>query len=246
MKSASCQWPLAREAIGLWNVLLLLSLLLSKCSVILGAFLDITVKAFSAQWDLIHANSHCGGEGCWLTKACGKWDSWRSPAGPPALCQGSLPPGQGHLHLAQNHSRAAATGGPLLEQFKFVIGLLPSSELQTKAIPGATLLLAQRSLCEGQPWAVEWQGRARGWELLQPCDFHLCLWLNTLPDHKGQLFVSKVYRRWSLDIMQIWWVWALWSNLSSWVMATHKLPNLLNSFPQKGSVFQVFLRQLCL
>lgn len=63
----------------------------------------------------------------------------------------------------------------MLEQFQLVTGLLPSSGLQTEAIPGATLLLAQRTLHEGQPLAGEWQGRARGWELLQPSDFHLCL-----------------------------------------------------------------------
>ena len=51
--------------------------------------------------------------------------------------------------------------GPLLEQFKFGIGLLPSFGLQTEVIPGATLLLAQRSLREGQPLVGEQQGRAR-------------------------------------------------------------------------------------
>lgn len=63
----------------------------------------------------------------------------------------------------------------MLEQFKFVTGLLLPSALRTEAVPGATLLLAQRSLCEGQPLAGEQQGRVRGWKLLQPSDFHLCL-----------------------------------------------------------------------
>lgn len=67
-KPALCQWLLVSKATDLWNVLLLLPLLSSKCSGILGAFLDITVKTFSARWDLIHANSHCGREGCWLMK----------------------------------------------------------------------------------------------------------------------------------------------------------------------------------
>lgn len=35
---------------------------------VLGAFLDTAVQAFSAQRDLIHADSHCGREGCWLMK----------------------------------------------------------------------------------------------------------------------------------------------------------------------------------
>lgn len=127
----------------------------------------------------------------------------------------------------------AIVGLTVLEQFRFGTGLLPFFELQTEVIPGTTLLLAQRSLHEGQPLAGEQQGRARRWELLQPSDFHLFLWLNILPDHKGQLFVSKVYRHCSLDITRIWWVWALWSNLSSWIIATHQTPNLLNSFPEK-------------
>lgn len=166
-----------------------------------------------------------------------KW--WMSPAHSSALCQGSLPPGQGHLDSAPSHLSAALVWPTVLEQFKLGTGLLPRFGLQTEVIPGASLLLAQRSLCEGQLLAGEQQGRARRWELPQPSDFHLCLWLNALPDHKGQLFVSKVYRRWSLDIIQIRWIWALWSNLSSWVIATHQLPNLLK-FAERGSVFKYF------
>lgn len=183
----------------------------------------------------IHAS--CCREGWWHMKQPVEGWNGDCPQTSPALCQRSLPPGQGHLCSTQSHCRTAAACLSVLGQFRFGTGLL-LFELQTVVIPGTTLLLAQRSLHEGQPLAGEQQGRARQWELLQPSDFHLLLWLNTLPDHKGQLFVSKVYRRWSLDITQIWWVWALQSNLSSWIIATHQPLNLLNSIPEKLSVFQ--------
>lgn len=160
-----------------------------------------------------------------------KW--WLSPD-IPALCQRSLPPGWGHLCSVQSHCRTVVSCLTVLEQFKFGTRLLPFFELQTEVVPGTTLFLAQRSLQEGQ------QGRARWWELQQPSDFHLCLWLSTLPDHKGQLFVNEVYRHWSLGITQIWWLWAISerSNLSSWTIAIHQTPNLLSSIPEKRSVYQ--------
>lgn len=50
----------------------------------------------------------------------------------------------------------------LLEQFKSRAAFLPSFGLQTEAIPGATLLLAQRSLHEGQQFAGKGQAEGVG------------------------------------------------------------------------------------
>lgn len=154
-----------------------------------------------------------------------KW--WLSPAGPSALHQESL---LSKDICTQLKAILRAVVWPTLLEFIFGTDFIPFFGLQNEAIPKATLLLAQRSRQEGQPLVWEWQGKARGWEPLQSSYFHLSV-TQHYPRPQWPFLCE-----YSLHGLQIWWIWALWSNLNSWV----------NSYSLASKFAQEFSRErLC-